>query len=126
MTVEGRWRVMVVDDYAAMRETIQQVLATDPHFQVVAEAASGEEAIQITGQTPLDLVLLDMRLPGMNGLAAAEAIKVIQPEAVILILSSDWSPAYERRAGAIGVQARLAKQSLSLSEIYRALGRDES
>lgn len=121
MTVGEQWRVMIVDDYEAMRETIRQVLAADPRFAIVAEAGSGEEAIQLTHQMPLDLVLLDMRLPGINGLIAAEAIKIAQPRTVILILSSDWSPAYERRARAVGVQARLAKQSLSLSEIYRAL-----
>ncbi|NIR25778.1 MAG: response regulator transcription factor [Gammaproteobacteria bacterium] len=121
MTVGEQWRVMIVDDYEAMRETIRQVLAADPRFAIVAEAASGEEAIQLTHQMPLDLVLLDMRLPGINGLIAAEAIKIAQPRTVILILSSDWSPAYERRARAIGVRARLAKQSLSLGKIYRAL-----
>jgi DNA-binding NarL/FixJ family response regulator len=121
MTVGEQWRVMIVDDYEAMRETIRQVLAADPRFAIVAEAASGEEAIQLAHQTPLDLVLLDMRLPGINGLIAAEAIQIAQPRTVILILSSDWSPAYERRARAVGVRARLAKQSLSLSEIYRAL-----
>lgn len=122
MTGEGRWRVLVVDDHALFREAVRQVLATDSQFVVVAEAGSGEEAVALTRQINLDLVLMDMRLPGMNGLSAAGVIKANQPRITILMLSGDWSPAYERKARAVGVHARLAKQNFSLSEIYRVLG----
>jgi DNA-binding NarL/FixJ family response regulator len=121
MAGEYRWRVLVVDDHAVFRETVRQVLASDAHFVVVAEAGSGEEAVALAGEISPDLVLMDMRLPGMNGLAAAAAIKASQPPVIILMLSGDWSPAHERKARAVGVQARLAKQSFSLNEIYRVL-----
>lgn len=116
-----QWRVLVVDDHPVFRETVRTVLAADAQFVVVAEAGSGEEAVTLTRQVEVDLVLMDMRLPGMSGLAAAAVIKANQPQIIILMLSGDWSPAYERRAKAVGVQARLAKQSFSLSELCHAL-----
>lgn len=122
MAREYRWRVLVVDDHAVFRETVRQVLATDAQFVVVAEAGSGEEAVAMAQQLNPDLVLMDMRLPGINGLAAAAAIKAGQPQVIILMLSGDWSPAYERKAKTVGIHARLAKQSFSLSEIQRVLG----
>ncbi|MBI1882299.1 MAG: response regulator transcription factor [Chloroflexi bacterium] len=122
MAGKGQWRVLVVDDHAIFRETVRQVLAADSQFVVVAEAGSGEEAVALARQISVDLVLMDMRLPGMNGLSAAGVIKASQPWATILMLSGDWSPAYERKARAAGIHARLAKQSFSLSEIHRVLG----
>lgn len=123
MAGKQHWRVLVVDDYPAFRETVGRVLEADPRFTIVAEAASGEEAVALAGQMPLDLVLVDLHLPGMNGLATAAAIKASQAEVVVLLLSGDWSPAYERRARAVGVWARLAKQRFSLSEMCRVLDR---
>jgi DNA-binding NarL/FixJ family response regulator len=116
-----QWHVLIVDDYPAFRETVRTVLDDDPRFVVVAEASSGEEAIEVARQFEPDLVLMDLRLPGMNGLAAATAIKSRQPQIIILMLSGDWSAAYERKARAAGVSARLAKQRFNLGEIYRVL-----
>ncbi len=84
MAREWQWRVLVVDDYPAFRETVRYVLAGDSRFVVVAEAGSGEEAVALARQIELDLVLMDMRLPGMNGLTAAATIKACQPQATIL------------------------------------------
>jgi DNA-binding NarL/FixJ family response regulator len=116
-----QWHVLIVDDYPAFRETVRTVLDEDPRFVVVAEASSGEEAIEVARQFEPDLVLMDLRLPGMNGLTAATAIKSRQPQVIILILSGDWSAAYERKARAAGVSAHLAKQRFNLGEIYRVL-----
>ncbi len=122
MVGKWRWRVLLVDDHTIFRETVRYVLAGDSQFEVMAEAGDGEQAVALARQIELDLVLMDMRLPGINGLSAAKAIKACQPQVTILMLSGDWSPAYERRARAVGVQARLAKQNFSLNEIHRALG----
>ncbi len=121
MTGKWRWRVLLVNNHAIFRETMRYVLAGDSQFEVMAEAGDGEQAVALARQIELDLVLMDMRLPGINGLAAAKAIKACQPQVTILMLSGDWSPAYERKARAAGVQARLAKQNFSLNEIHRAL-----
>lgn len=115
------WRVLVVDDHPDFRETVRYVLAGDPRFEVVAEAASGEEAVTCAQQLQLDIVLMDLRLPGINGLTAAATIKSDRPEIIILMLSGDWSAAHDRRAKAAGIRARIAKQQFNLAEIYRAL-----
>ncbi len=122
MAGRAEWRVLIVDDYPAFRETMQDVLTPDPRFQVVAQAASGEEAVKMADHIPIDLILMDLHLPGINGLMAAERIKTKHAQIVVLILSSDWSPVYERRAKAVGVRARLTKQTFSLKNIYRVLG----
>ena len=121
MTERQQWHVLVVDDYAAFRETVREVLAPDGRFMIVGEAADGREAVAIADQTQPDLVLMDMRLPDMTGLTATETIKARQPHVTVVVLSSDWSAAYERRARAIGVKARLAKQNFSLAELCRIL-----
>ncbi|HXV43303.1 MAG TPA: response regulator transcription factor [Anaerolineae bacterium] len=121
MAGEWQWRVLMVDDHAPFRETVRHVLAADSQFVVVAEVGSGEEAIVLAQRVGPNLVLMDLRLPGMNGLAAAAMIKASQPQVIILMLSGDWSPAYERRARAVGVRARLAKQNFSLGELCRLL-----
>ncbi|HRV90845.1 MAG TPA: response regulator transcription factor [Anaerolineae bacterium] len=118
------WRVLVVDDHPDFRETVRYVLAGDPRFEVVAEAASGEEAVTCAQQLQLDIVLMDLRLPGINGLTAAATIKSDRPEIIILMLSGDWSAAHDRRAKAAGIRARIAKQQFNLAEIYRALVTD--
>ncbi|MCB0191805.1 MAG: response regulator transcription factor [Anaerolineae bacterium] len=115
------WRVLIVDDHPGFRESVRFVLADDPQFHIVAEAVSGEEGIALAQQHQPDLVLMDLRLPGINGLAAAATIKSIQPEIIIMMLSSDWSEAHDRRAKASGIHARIAKQQFNLMEIYRQL-----
>jgi DNA-binding NarL/FixJ family response regulator len=121
MAGETAWRILIVDDYALYRETVRLVLAAGPKFQVVAEAASGEEAVALTRQVSINLVLMDLRLPGMNGLRASQLIKAENAQIIILILSSDWSPLYERRAKAAGILTRLAKQTFSLQLLEQTL-----
>ncbi|MCB0213197.1 MAG: response regulator transcription factor [Anaerolineae bacterium] len=115
------WRVLIVDDHPGFRESVRFVLAEDPQFDVVAEAVSGEEAIVLVQQHQPTLVLMDLRMPGINGLIAATTIKSVQPGIIIIMLSSDWSEAHERRARAIGIHARIAKQQFNLIEIHRWL-----
>ena len=116
-----QWRVLIVDEHPGFRESVRHVLDGDAQFLVVAEAISGEESIALAEQYQPDLVLMDLRLPGINGLTAAATIKLNQPEIIILMLSSDWSDAYERRARATGIRARIAKQQFNLDEIYGKL-----
>lgn len=123
---QDMWRVLVVDDHPDFRETVRYVLADDSRFEVVAEAASGEEAVACAQRYPLDMVLMDLRLPGINGLVAAALIKLDQPEVIILMLSGDWSAAHDRRAKAAGIRARIAKQQFNLAEIYRVLVADSN
>lgn len=116
------WRVLIVISQPTFRETVRFVLTADPRFIIIAEIDSGEKAVLVIQQTTVDLIFIDIHLPGMNGLATAAALQVTHPQSIILLLSGEWSPAYERQAKIAGVRARLAKQTFSLADVYRALG----
>jgi DNA-binding response OmpR family regulator len=78
--------ILVVDDELAMRESLQEILELEG-FQV-SQADSGEAALNILGQTPIDLMLLDLKMKGMDGLQTTEAAKSLSPETVIIMLTA--------------------------------------
>jgi DNA-binding NarL/FixJ family response regulator len=80
--------VLVVDDHAVVRRGLMALLATAPDISVVGEAGSGEEAIRAAGQTKPHVVLLDLMMPGMNGVEAAPKIRTAAPGAHVLVLTS--------------------------------------
>lgn len=80
-------RILIVDDQRLFRQSIRLLLERDPAFEVVGEAADGEEAIILAGETNPDLVLLDVGLPGPTGPTAARMIHERVPSAKILMLS---------------------------------------
>lgn len=97
--------VAIIDDHPLFRKGIRQLLELEPSLEVVAEASSGEEGVQLVLQHKPDLVLLDMNMKGMGGLKTLEAIKRQCPETRVVILSvSDTSDDLIRtiRAGANG------------------------
>lgn len=121
MTYPNQWQILIVENHAVYRATLHAVLATDAQFHIIAEASSATEALALMASVAADLILIAMYLPDINGLLAAEQIKAKYSQAVIFILSSDWSPAYERRAKIIGIDGRLAKQEFSISNLREAL-----
>jgi two-component system, NarL family, response regulator len=80
-------RVMCVDDHRLMREGIVLIIGLEPSLTVVAEASSGEEAVARFVEHRPDVTLMDLQLPGMNGLQAINAIRRIQPDARIIVLT---------------------------------------
>ncbi|SDG04492.1 two component transcriptional regulator, LuxR family [Pseudonocardia oroxyli] len=98
-------RVLVVDDHRAFRSGVCALLRTDPGVLVCGEAASGEEAVAAVRAHHPDVVLLDLTMPGMGGVAAAERIVEASPHARVLVLSmadDDHSVLAALRAGARG------------------------
>lgn len=91
-------RILIVDDHPLTREALAALLAQQD-FEVVGTAASGEEAIAQTGRLQPDLVLLDLAMPGMDGLAALPRIREQAPEAEVVVLTA--SDAEENLLGAI-------------------------
>lgn len=87
-------RIMVVDDHAIVRRGLLAYVATIPTFQVVGEAADGAEAIallqqwQATGRPMPDVVLMDLQMPRMGGVAATEAINRAHPDVKVVVLTS--------------------------------------
>lgn len=80
-------RILIVDDHGIVRAGIRSLLEAQPDIEVVAEAAGGEEAIEKAIQFRPELVLMDIAMPGMNGIEATQRIKKELPEVSILVLS---------------------------------------
>jgi DNA-binding NarL/FixJ family response regulator len=84
-----RPRLVIVDDHSGYRQAVRTMLEADG-FEVVGEAADGEEALSIVGRLLPDLVLLDIQLPGIDGFAVAARLDVaVDPPGIILISSRD-------------------------------------
>lgn len=81
-------RILLVEDHAVVRESIREALAREPEFKVVGEASRGEEAIRLAAEHSPDVILMDISLPGLNGIEATRRIKAIQPSVAILILTA--------------------------------------
>ncbi|PFG18554.1 response regulator [Serinibacter salmoneus] len=97
--------VLVVDDEAMTREILRDYLEADPTIEVVGEAADGETAVRQAQALGPDIILMDMQMPGMDGVAATEAIHRAHPEVCILGMSTFTSDRYVvdlLRAGASG------------------------
>ena len=96
--------VLIVDDQAPFRDVARTVIALSPGFDVVAEAASGEEAIAAADDRHPNLVLMDINLPGINGLEATRKIVDDHPETIVILLSTytrDDLPEDARACGAV-------------------------
>ncbi|MBL8956111.1 MAG: response regulator transcription factor [Myxococcaceae bacterium] len=121
-------RVITVDDQPLYREGLATVLGTDPELEVVGEAGNGQEALELCARVRPDVVLMDLQMPVMDGVAATRSIKVKHPEARVLVLTTfdDDDHVFEAlRAGAVGY---LLKDSTGarLKEGVHAAARGES
>jgi DNA-binding NarL/FixJ family response regulator len=105
-------RLMTVDDHELLREGIAAVLGNEPGITVVAEASSGEEAVARYRECRPDLTLMDLQMPGMGGVAAIEAIRVIDPAARILVLTTYRGDNQALRAFRAGAQGYMLKSEL--------------
>jgi DNA-binding NarL/FixJ family response regulator len=113
-------RIIVVDDHPVVREGLVASLEDDPEFQVVGSAGSAEDALPLVTTQHPDVILLDLELPGVNGLEAIPALTAAHPASRILILTAYDTD--ERVLGAIraGAKGYLLKGA-SLEEIARAI-----
>ena len=113
-------RVLIADDQAVFRRGLYVVLGTEDNIEVVAEAENGEEAIAKAEELAPDVVLMDVRMPRVNGIEAARRIREISPSTKILMLtvSDDEDDLYEAiKAGANGY---LLKE-ISVEEVAEAI-----
>jgi DNA-binding NarL/FixJ family response regulator len=108
-------RILAVDDHPLFREALAALLASQPGLKVVAEAASGREAIQQFRTHQPDITLMDLQMPGMNGLDAMAAIRKEFPGARIIILTTyenDVKDAMNGGARAYVLKTHLDKELL--------------
>ena len=102
-------RVVIVDDHALLREGTIQLLERQAEVEVVGQAGSGEEGLEVLGRLRPDVALIDVHLPGMSGLALARAAAASLPGVRVLIVSAYDDYAYMAEALKIGVGGYLLK-----------------
>ncbi|GII53750.1 DNA-binding response regulator [Planotetraspora thailandica] len=102
-------KVVLADDEAMIRAGVRAILSTDPEIQVVAEARDGHEAVELTLSCRPDVVLLDIRMPRLDGLAAAAEIRRIAPDTGVVMLTTFGEDEYITRALGDGAGGFLLK-----------------
>ena len=103
-------RIMVCDDHEVIRTGLKTLLAgTD--IEIIAEAADGKTAIELAQQVNPDVILLDIRMPGTDGLATLEKLRVVVPNSYVVMLSTYDNPTYIARAVALGASDYVLKGS---------------
>ena len=105
-------RVMCVDDHRLMREGIRRIVALQPDMVVVAEASNGTEAIEQFQKHKPDVTLMDLQLPSVNGHEAIKAIRSLQPDARIVVLTMYYGDEDVYRAIAAGVMGYILKDAV--------------
>ena len=106
-----RIRVLLVEDHETVRQGLRMVLESQTDIEVVAEASNGRIAVQQCEQYQPDVVVLDLSMPEMNGLAAAQAIKQRRPETAIVALTRHDDAAFVDELMKAGASGYVLKQS---------------
>ena len=106
--------VLLVDDHALVRRGFRRLLEDDPSITVVGEASNGDEAIRLASELKPGVVVMDVAMPGTNGLAATRAILTRDPDAKILLLSMHAEETLVREAMEAGAQGYILKNALDL------------
>ncbi|MGH2510667.1 MAG: response regulator [Ktedonobacteraceae bacterium] len=121
-------RVLLADDHALVREGTRRLIEAESDLKVIAEAASGEEAVEATRRLRPDIAIMDIAMPGMGGIAATRAIKVECIETAILVLSAYDDEPYLVALLEAGAAGFLLKNvhGCELVEAIRAIARGEA
>ncbi|HZS12838.1 MAG TPA: response regulator transcription factor [Nitrospirales bacterium] len=117
-------RVLIADDHAVVRQGLKQILSDTPGIEAVAEAADGHEALEKVRANNVDLVILDITMPGKSGLEALTEIKRERPQLPVLMLSVHGEEHYGMRVLRAGASGYLTKNSAPeelVSAIKKAL-----
>jgi len=102
--------ILLVDDDPNIRRGVRMLLALEPDLSVVGEAGDGWEALALARELQPDVVVMDIRLPTLDGLSAAERLVASQPHCAVIVLTLYDDPANRLRAEQIGVSAFIGKQ----------------
>jgi len=121
-------RLILVDDHLLVRAGVRLLLENLPDFQIVAEAGNGLDALELIGEHLPDIVLLDIALPGLNGLEVTERVRQKFPTVRVLLLSMHDSEEYVLKAMRLGASGYLLKDTgaSELELALRAVARGES
>jgi DNA-binding NarL/FixJ family response regulator len=115
-------RVLVVDDQAPFLQAARAVVSVTPGFEIVAEAGSGEEAVQLAHLLAPDVVLMDVHLPGIDGMDACRAIVAEHPATTVLLLSTYQEDDVPGDTMTCGALAYVSKEKFG-PDVLEQLGR---
>ena len=116
-------RVMLADDEHLIRGALTTLLGLEPDIAVVAEAASGPEAVAMARHERPDVAILDLQMPGLDGIETAAAIRAELPDVGLMIVTSYGRPGYLKKALAVGVRGFLPKtvSAAVLTDVVRTI-----
>jgi DNA-binding NarL/FixJ family response regulator len=112
-------RLLLADDHFVVRTGLRAMLESDPDIEIVGEAATGSEAIEIVGETLPDLVLMDLRMPDGDGVEATKHLRELHPDTKVLVLTTYDTDADILRAIEAGATGYLLKDA-TRDELLRA------
>jgi len=117
--------ILIADDNSRLRALLRRLLAQEPELDIVGEAANGADAIRMARELQPDIIVMDLVMPGVNGLEAMGRIKMNRPATKVIITTVHSESAYLRAAEASGTDAFLVKRTLMTTlvpTIRRLLG----
>lgn len=124
----AKTKILIADDHALVREGIRMILSKEPDFEVLGEAADGQQALTLVETLHPQVVVMDLSMPGMGGIEATQQLRLRHPEVAVLALTMHEDESFVfrlLRAGALGyVLKRAAAQDLV--QAVRAAARGES
>ena len=112
--------LLLVDDFGAFRGFVSSLLRKKPELQIVAEASEGIEAVQKARQLQPSLILLDIGLPKLNGIAAAQQIRELAPQSKIIFVTQETSADIVKEAIGLGAMGYVVKTKVQ-SELLKAI-----
>jgi len=121
-------RILIADDHLIIRQGLRLILETESDFELVGEATDGLEAVRLASELQPDLILMDLRMPGMDGLAAIERLRHEQPQIVVVILTTYNEDELLLKGLRLGAKGYLLKDTSreTLFHAIRAAARGET
>lgn len=104
-------KIVIADDHSAVRRSLQMLITEEPNFELVGEATDGLEAIRAVHALSPDLLLMDIKMPQMNGLEVLQYLRNEKNPAAIILLSNHYEPLYVEAAMRLGANGFVAKAS---------------
>jgi DNA-binding NarL/FixJ family response regulator len=118
-------KVLIADDHTIVRDGIRQIIDSEPQLKTVAEAENGNQVLELTDKIQIDVVVLDITMPGRNGLETLKELRKLHPKIAVLVLSMHPKDQYAIRVLKAGASGYITKESASevlvtaIKKVYR-------